>query len=315
MHPRRKHLNHNRDLRQLEILIRNCNREQQIQKRPLHPKSPDILKKIEEAKKWKEKKMQKRKIDLDKESNISVDERALKVDDELMSEIKSAHQQKEAQLIPEEKPLIEEEVSEEDDFEFEDLIIVEVKEPIILSDQNTSISKYRNIEQGEKAIYLRDATEEELQERGEKDLVLLEFDNYIFKSALNPEKNTNQYLLSRNKILFFNEEEEEEPKIDLEILRSIYSKYSQSLTNLGLLEYSDQFLGYIFDQGLDSLVYDFVEEVIKQKDTALFNPEGFLKVLDNKPLIDDADELDQLLCNFLNHSEEAFGWFKTLLED
>lgn len=305
MFPRRKHLGHNKDLIRLEQLLKNSKVEKQKADRARIEKSPDIQQRIEEIKKTKEELLNKEK----KMDDYKVNKNAVKVDPKILDNLNEAYKSevKPIKNMNTKKLEPEEESAEVD---LSNLIIVEILEPILLSTQNSGLSKYRDIQAGEKAIYIRDSTEEE-----GLDLALLQFDDYVFKSILNPEKNTNEYLVSKKKFKILNDNKNNENSdFTIDQLKSIYEKYGQSLTNLGLLEFSDSFLIYIINSGADDLVHDFIDYLFEKQEIELFNSAGFLKVLDNKPLLD-PDELDLLLLKFINSIEDTKTWFKQLLEN
>jgi len=333
MNPRRRSLNHNKDIRILERDLQKSARERQDIMPARRP--PDIQKRLDEIKNAKK----KDPSTLNKDIPVKVNQKPIDLDTNLLGEIqKNYHvntrnpKKKEKgfisldQAVAEKPPTVEEIedpqpkpdlapesdlAPEEEKVEPKDLIIVELAEDLLLSKNNSTMTKYRDLKTGERGLYLRDATEKEL-EVAEEACVLVEFEDPVFVAALYPEKDGKQYLIPKEKLTFITPPKAVSNKISVEDLRDFYRERGESLTSIGLLDFSDEFLIFAFDNDLTTFLYAFVDYLAEEeKDPNLFNPKGFLKLLDNKPWLK-PDELDRLLCDFINSNRKAKEWFKSL---
>ena len=192
MNPRRRSLNHNKDIRILERDLQKSARERQDIMPARRP--PDIQKRLDEIKKAKK----KDPAALNKDIPVKVNQKPIDIDTNLLGEIQknyhvSTRNPKKKgkgfisldQAVAEKPPTVEEIedpqpdpapepalAPDEEKSEPKDLIIVELTDDLLLSENNSTMTKYRDLKTGERGLYLRDATEKEL-EVAEEECVLV----------------------------------------------------------------------------------------------------------------------------------------------
>ena len=309
MHPRRRHIGHNKDIKFIEQLVSRSKRERLINARARYPKSQDIQDRIEKINSEREKMS-------DKGPNVNVNSKSAKVDDDVLNTLRKAYDSEGNNQAKNED--LDDETSDSSGIEAntDNLKIVTIKKTLELSNKSTKLSKYRDIVDGEKAVFVRAGTEQENNEH-EEEVSLLEFDDYIYQSVLNPEKDTNQYLVPNQYIEGLNDSIQEKSSsnadsvVNIENLHALYKSFMQPITSLGLEEFADEFFDFCCEIGADQLIFAFVEHIIEERKPELFSTIGFFQVLENKPLVEDPSDLDELLLRFIQRNLKAREWFSS----
>lgn len=312
----------------LESLTNKSERERQLAQQKSHQnqKSPDIQKRLDAIKAAKTE-AEASLMSNDKASlSLKVSKKSTDVDSSLLKDIQAGSKQNNL------RPLISENQNKEEPKqeivqpneastlkEIPNAVIVELTEAINLTQRNTSLTKYRDLKKSERGLLIREATQEESDEEGE-DCYIIEFESEVFQSRLYPDKNKYQFPIPKRFVQNIsdisqqqkNQLKKEKVEIEIEDLHNVYQKFGESLTSLGLLDYCNNFVKFIFESDLTELINQFIEVLKNEKSPhEKFNAEGFLQILDNKSWLK-VENLDALLCDFINYDKEVLEWFKSI---